>query len=340
MNMEKNRVTVVTVTYGDRWEFLSQVINAVIKDEHLEKLIIVDNASSNKDKIEKSYNNNLEKIIVIRNEKNIGSAGGFNQALAKARETHCDYVLLLDDDNVPEDGFVNNFIGTMKFFKNKKVVLLGNRLNLEGNEEFFYHQTIKDDSPRGTFFQIFSFSKFLHFFKILTSKNKNNLKRGPFVPIAPTEGFVYGGSFVPIEAVRKAALPDKELVLYGDDVEYSWNVKNLGYSTYLCASPYIYDVDRTFVKGSHIFGLFEKETKPFKVYYRIRNMVKLSVRHSSQSKIVLFITITIWILGLYILGFFRFGPTLTFFKRVRLIFLAVIAGYSKKTKTPKEAVLP
>ena len=30
-------------------------------------------------------------------------------------------------------------------------------------------------------------------------------------------------------AVREAPLPDASLILYGDDIEYSWGIKKLGY---------------------------------------------------------------------------------------------------------------
>lgn len=338
--MKQSKVAVVTVTYGNRWRFLSKVLDSVVRDIHLEKVVVVDNASTNKKEIEQYVENHPGKVIVIRNEKNIGSAGGFNQSLTKARELDCDYVLLLDDDNVPEDGAIGNFLETLKFFPDNKAVLLGNRFNIPRNEDFFYQRTIKNDSIRGTFFEVLSLPKLMHFLKMFFDLQTKDQHRRLFVPLAPTEAFVYGGAFIPIEAVRKASLPDASLVLYGDDVEYSWNIKKAGYCSYLCASPRIHDVDLTFGKGSHIFGLFLPETKPFKVYYRIRNMVLLSVRHSPQPKPVLFISIALWVLGLFILGLFKVGPTTIFFKRTLLILQAVLAGYFVKMRIPQEAMLP
>lgn len=338
--MTHSKVAVVTVTYGSRWVFLSKVLNSVIDDVHLEKVIILDNASANKEEIERYSENHPGKIVILRNEKNVGSAGGFNQALAEAREISCDFVLLLDDDNVPEKGAMGNFLETLKFFPDNKTVLLGNRFNLPSNEEFFFQQTIKDDSIRGTFFEVFSPSKISHFLKVLFSLGKENVRRGPFVPLAPTEAFVYGGAFIPMEAVKEAALPDASLVLYGDDVEYSWNIKNLGYSSYLCASPRIHDVDLTFGAEYHILGLFLPQTKPFKVYYRIRNMVRLSVRHSSQPKPVLLASIIIWVIGLLMYGMLKTGLGRTYLKRAKLILQAVLTGYFVKMKIPAEAVLP
>lgn len=332
------KVTVATIIFGDRWKFLSQVVVAVMKDPHVTKMVIVDNGSQNEAEIKNGVKEYGDRVVVLRQEKNLGSAGGFAIALEYARDTDCDYVFVLDDDSVPEDGAITSFMEVLRLFPDpKKVVLSGSRFNVLSNKEYFYKPSIPNDSVRGTFFEVFSLKKLTHFLKLFVWRNKKNEKRGPFIPVIPTEGFVYGGSFIPIEAVRKAALPDKSLFLYGDDIEYSWNIKKLGYSTYLCTVPRLYDVDLTFgANGSHIFGQFEKTTPPFRVYYRMRNMVRLSRKHSKQAKWVLFLSIIIWTLGLYILGLIKTGPTRFYFKRVKLIAQAVRAGYDLNANVPAE----
>lgn len=339
MNIDNPKVTVVTVIFGNRWKFLSQVVTVTMKDPHVIKMIIVDNGSENKEEIEKGVKKYGEKIVVLRQEKNLGSAGGFAIGLDYSRGVDCDFVFILDDDSVPEEGSITSFTEILKLFPNQKVVLSGSRFNVLKNKEYFYKPSILDDSARGTFFEVFSFRKFNNFLKLFLWKKKKKEKRGPFIPIIPTEGFVYGGTFLPIEAVREASLPDKSLFLYGDDVEYSWNVKKLGYNTYLCSTPRLCDVDLTFgANNSHIFGQFDSSTAPFRVYYRIRNMVRLSIKHSKQSSLFLFLNIFFWMFGLFILGLFKFGPTAIYFKRVKLMIIAVWAGYFPKSKlaTDKE----
>ena len=330
------RVTVATIVYGDRWKFLSQVVIAVMKDPHVTKMVIVDNGSQNSADIENGVKEYGDRITILRNEKNLGSAGGFSRALEYARDTDCDFVFVLDDDSVPEDGAITLFMETLRLFPDQKVVLCGNRYNLLDNKEYFYKQSILSDQPRGTFFEVFSLKKLAHFLKLFFLRGKKHTKRGPFIPVIPNEGFGYGGAFIPIEAVRNAPLPDKSLFLYGDDIEYSWNIKKLGYSSYLCSLPRIYDVDSTFGSStSHIFGQFDKATSLFKIYYRLRNMVRLSIKHTHQSKPVLFLNIVVWVLGLFILGLFKVGPTLDYFKRIKLMTLAVVAGYRPHSKLAK-----
>lgn len=330
------RVTAVTIMYGDRWKFLSQVVIAVMRDPYITKLVIVDNGSKNKKEIEKGVKEYGDRVTVLCQEKNLGSAGGFAVGLDYARSTDCDFVFILDDDSIPEEGSIMSFMEVLRFFPDRKVVLSGSRDNVLGNKEYFYKPSIPDDSPRGTFFEVFSIKKFINFIKLLDPRKKK-IKRGPFIPIIPTEGFVYGGAFIPIEAVREAALPDASLFLYGDDVEYSWNIKKLGYESYLCSRPRLYDVDLTFGEsGSHLLGQFDSSTLPFKVYYRMRNMVRLSVKHSKQLPPVLFLNVFFWTLGLLILGLFRLGHTKLYWQRAWLIIKAVIAGYFPNLKIARE----
>ncbi len=337
MNTLYPRVTAVTIIFGDRWKFLTQVVTATMKDPHITKLIIVDNGSKNSEEIVNGTKEYGDRVEIIREEKNLGSAGGFHVALARAKDTDCDFVLMLDDDSVPEDGAVTSFMEIMRLFPDQKVVLSGSRFNVLENKEYFYKQSIADDTPHFTFFEVFSFKKLKHFFKLFSWKQKRQIKRGPFIPIIPTEGFVYGGAFIPIDAVRKAELPDKSLFLYGDDIEYSWNIKKLGYSTYLCTIPRLYDVDLSMgSNSSHIFGQFDSQTAPFRVYYRIRNMVRLSRKHSKQGEVELFLNIFFWMLGLYILGLYEYGPTINYFSRIKLMTQAVYAGYNPQSKMGKK----
>lgn len=313
--------------YGDRWKFLSQVVIAVMKDPHVRHLIIVDNGATYPEQIREGVEEYGNRITIVATGKNIGSAGGFSKGIEVARTTDCDFVLLLDDDSVPEDSFVEKFMDVIRLLPDRKVVLSGSRDNVLDNKEHFYKPSISDDRPRGTFFEIFSIRKLLHFIKQF-NLSKKEITRGPFIPIIPTEGFVYGGAFIPVEAVREAPLPDSTLFLYGDDVEYSWNIKNLGYESYLCSRPRLFDVDLTFGEsGSHLFGQFDPSTLPFKVYFRMRNMVRLSIRHSRQLPFVLFLNIFFWTLGLLILGLFKLGPIKFYWQRAWLVVKAVIGGY-------------
>ena len=83
--MNKIKVTVVTIMFGNRWKFLSQTIAAAMKDSHITKMVIVDNGSQNKKEIEEGTKQYGDRIVILRQEKNLGSAGGFAAGLINGR---------------------------------------------------------------------------------------------------------------------------------------------------------------------------------------------------------------------------------------------------------------
>lgn len=319
-----NKVAVITVTYGKRWEFLSQVINSVINEISLSKLIIIDNASLNKKEIDKCVGQNNEKITLIRNEKNEGSAGGFAQGIVCARALDCDYILFLDDDNVA-DNAIPKFLEIIKSHDNK-TVLCGNRSSLGAVQDIFLHPE-KYQSHKNTFFDIFSFEKINNLFSIVVNKKSRN---DNIHKIVEAKSFAYGGCFLSKQAIIDSPLPDKSLWTYGDDIAYSWGVIDKGYKCLACFDIHIKDVDFTFSeadKNSHITGLLLPEVSDLKVYYRMRNAVRISYQYSKQYKIILIISIIIWYLGLltiFLIKERKFGVFQI--RRAKLIAMAFYRG--------------
>ncbi len=163
----------------------------------------------------------------------------------------------------------------------------------------------------------------------------------PFVPIVPLEAFVTGGSFLPIEAVREAPLPDGSLFIYGEDLEYSWRIIRLGYAAYVCARPRIIDIDMTFPEeGGHIFGLFDPAFALYKVYYRTRNAVIISRRNTRQWAPVLLANVILRTLGLLLIGLGTMGPTRAYFARARVMLDAVRDGYRDTREVPSYIKAP
>jgi GT2 family glycosyltransferase len=330
------KVTVLTVTYGDRWKYLSQVVESVIHDLHLERFIIVDNGLHDRHELDKLKELHGEKIDIIGTGKNIGSAGGFALGLEHARTVACDFVLMLDDDNVPEPNALRIYVDNYASIAGRHMIL-GFRPDIQ--DESIFRSPPEHEHLKYTFFDVWSWEKLEKFLKRLFG-NKASLGERSYHHVVRTKGFVYGGAFLPIEAVKDCPLPDKDLVLYGDDVEYSWGVLDHGYHSYLCDRPIIRDVDMSFEQGDHILGLFNPSTKPFKVYYRIRNMVRISLRNSSQSAFALHSSVIIWTTGLILLGLFKSGPVPTTLSRIKLIIQAVYGGYAKSARVPSIAKLP
>ncbi len=337
--MSEIKVTVVTVVYGKRWPLLRQVADACLVDERYSKFIIVDNGCADVKEMDEYVASYGDRVIILRQEQNIGYSGAISQGLTKARETDCDFVFVLDDDSVPEENAIDHFMTNLNILGDRKVILVGNRVDVPGNRDIFTSRPLQDNPPRGTLFEVFSFKKIKNTIRlVLGHQPKNDY---PFIPIVPTEAFVTGGTFLPIEVVRTVDVPDASMFIYGEDLDYAWRIRKLGYQSYACSRPIIHDIDMTFPNyGDHIFGLFNPATPAYKVYYRMRNAVRISVRHSDQSRLVLILNVIVWYFGLCLMGLYKWGLSATFFSRARLVAVALYTGFVPSTKIPSAVVTP
>src|SRR5438046_390125 len=95
----KYKVCVLTLTYANRWQFLEQVLKRVLSFAPVTQVVIVNNAALyNVEEYAGQLNDN--RITVLNNAENLGSAGGYKQAIEYAyQQTDADMVWLLDDDN-------------------------------------------------------------------------------------------------------------------------------------------------------------------------------------------------------------------------------------------------
>ena len=156
--MKDPRVVAMAVVHGSRWNMLEKVLEATLKDSRVINFIIVDNLCLDRQKMDNFASDFVGRVIILRQEKNIGYSGAISKGLEKARSIDCDYVFLLDDDSVPEDGFLDFFINNLKLFKDKKIILSANRINISAYDTFFHTQPKINTVVSGSNFEIFSFS--------------------------------------------------------------------------------------------------------------------------------------------------------------------------------------
>jgi GT2 family glycosyltransferase len=276
---------VVTVTYGNRFHLLKQVVDRALA-EGVTKVIVVDNNSvpESRDKL-KAYEQELgnNKIKVLYLDDNYGSAGGFKRGLEEAyNDYECEYIWLLDDDNVPQkDSLIvleNFWKGIKKKDKNEKISLLSYR-----KDRIAYKEAIMTNNPdlvlgrKNSFlgFHIVDLPKKV--IKVTKKKlglktfiENQNIKSGK-VSVAP-----YGGMFFHRNIIDTIGYPNEEFYLYADDHEWSYKIKKNGGNIYLILDSLVDDIDTS-------WNLKEKAVSPFfyflnagsdlRVYYTIRNRV-------------------------------------------------------------------
>lgn len=99
INIKKNNICGIIVTYNIGENYLDNFNS--LKNQ-VDKIVIIDNNSCKKtlNIILKIKNNNPNKVILIKNNKNFGLAKAQNQGIEYAIKNNYDWVLLLDHDSL------------------------------------------------------------------------------------------------------------------------------------------------------------------------------------------------------------------------------------------------
>jgi GT2 family glycosyltransferase len=320
------KVCAVIVTYGERFHLLKQVMDACYK-EGVSKIIVVDNNSSKSSKIElKKYEKeNKDKLKVIYLNENTGSAGGYKRGLEEGYKCNeCEYILLLDDDNlIIEDsmnkvGYLINYLESL----DKNFMLSFFRGEREDN-----NRIIKEGWIKGYKSNNFNGLNFLYALKNKFIKSKKNNLINLF-PLQPIEVAAMGGTFFHKSILEKLGYPDEDFYLYADDHDFTYRFTKSGGHIFLCSELKLEDIDSTTIsdEGKEI-GFFDEEFPEFKMYYQVRNHTYFS-KNFINNKILFYGNMIVYLL-LYFKKILK-TPKKLFFRRYSLLLRAINDGLSNK----------
>lgn len=285
----KKNVFALIVTYSDRFKFLKQVVDSCF-EVGVKKVFIVDNNSkeNSKIKLQQLEENNKDKISVIYLDENIGSSGGYKIGLQKITTNEdCDFIWLLDDDNVPQ----NNSLNELKIFwnslnindKSSNVSLLSFRKDRE-----VYREAILKNYPNLVLGEKNSFlgfhlsnlpHKIIDFFIAKKSKKKSipsDILNSGLVTVAP-----YGGMFFNKKLIANIGYPNEKFFLYADDHEWSYRITKNNGSIYLVLSSELTDIDTSWNIKKDRKTIFSNiaNGNHFRIYYSVRNRVFFERTH-------------------------------------------------------------
>jgi hypothetical protein len=102
-------IGVIIVNYNGK-NFINSCIRSALLSSYPNCLIIVvDNASadSSVESLENEFGN---KIVLIKNERNLGFSGGNNIGIQYALNNNCDFVLLLNNDTEIDKNLISNMV--------------------------------------------------------------------------------------------------------------------------------------------------------------------------------------------------------------------------------------
>lgn len=268
-------ICVLIVTYSNRWQFLEQVLRRVITLENVTNVVVVDNASAYS--VSSScLELNDERISVITNAENLGSAGGYKAGLRYfVQKTEADFVWLLDDDNQPAQNALQKLLEAWEHIPgvtDRKALFSLRpdrkqhvRIAQGENANRFY---LVENSFMG--FNLFRVP-FNQYYKLRDKfKKAEALKEKTPVPFAP-----YGGMFFHRKLVDLIGYPDERFFVYADDSEFTYRVTQQGGTIWLISGSKITDIDKSY--GISYVRRFWRsiylDLWSFRTYYQVRNSV-------------------------------------------------------------------
>jgi GT2 family glycosyltransferase len=295
----KYKVCVVTVTYGDRQRFLDQVIARVLSFAQVANLIVVNNASIH------PMVNTDERVTVLNNAENEGSAGGYHKGIKYAFEnTDCDFIWLLDDDNMPEEGCLDKLLeqwDTIPAADNKKALfcLRDDRKThvkiARGDDPMRYY--LVPDNFLG--FNVFRIA-YNQYRKFADKLNKSTAyKEQVTMPYVP-----YGGLLMHRQLVAEIGYPNEALYLYVDDSEYSYRITQNGGTIWLVPTCRVVDIDKSqginYKKRQFHSQLLDEWS--FRTYYHIRNRIYFYSRVAIRNKFMFAVNKALYLTFLRLIG--------------------------------------
>lgn len=283
-----SNVAFVMVTYGDRIGFVAKAINPILNSTRA-TIIIVSNGL-NGQVLEKLKLNFLsfiqdDRLIIVENEYNEGSAGGYYIGLSKALSIDKEYTFLLDDDNRLSEAAlyllsdkIRQPIHTAYACYRCDRAYMTNIINGMSADKVF---------PSRNSFVGFSFSRLIN--KLFVSNpffNANKSIDASYqLKWAP-----YGGLLFKTAWLNDIGLPRKDYFLYADDTEFTYRLKNT-YGLELEPNIAIEDLEKSWNVATkrNLFSRLLLDGENWKVYYSVRNQAHFdfNIYRSSKFKVLI-----------------------------------------------------
>ncbi len=196
-------VCAVVVTCN-RKELLAECLDALIGQSHpVARVLVVDNASTDGTS-ELLAEWTSDRVVHVRLPENLGGAGGFAAGVEAGRAQPCEWLWLMDDDAEPRPDALERMLSAAPARDPRTVALCPQVVYASGG---------LDANQRG------------HFRRRLRPLAEAEYVAGHH-PVLGFTSFV--GSLIRTAAARALAPPRADFFVWGDDVEYSLRLRQLG----------------------------------------------------------------------------------------------------------------
>ncbi|MFN3661084.1 MAG: glycosyltransferase, partial [Brevinematales bacterium] len=269
------------------------------------------------------------RLSLLSLRENRGSAGGYKAGLEKiVKEIPCDYILFLDDDNLPPKGFLEKLRGLTLYFHDfpspyalicyRPIFPISTEYILEGCDFSYKYNAFASNNLLKNFLK-----KTQKIFRFLFKKRTSAISQSSFSPLRRIDMAPYGGFFISRDFLSLIGYPREDFILYLDDLEYTFRLTDQGGYIFLCSEIPIQDLDSSHDTKSKTYWILQPDLSEFKLYYYLRNATYW-YSHTFKTNCFLYtINMFLWFLRLFLSGIFH---PLILFRRLPLILRAIRDG--------------
>lgn len=249
------KVCAIVVTFN-RLELLKEcVMKLESSDSHLNHILVFNNNSTDgTDKWLNLISENNDKFIIVNNDANLGGAGGFSKAIEIATElTNDEFLWVMDDDTMPYEDALSGLLEATNVVSNNFGFLCS---YVEWNDGTPVNMPVLNGKS---------------WFELL-NEQLIRVDRATFVSV-----------LIKTQKVEELGLPASDMVIWGDDSEYTNRLSNSAPS-YLVPRSIVHH--KTPVKVTDVNIITDDINRIHRYYYSYRNALVVARLYSSRKKVV------------------------------------------------------
>lgn len=222
------KISIIIINFNgekDTRECLESLMQ-IKHDSFILDTILVDNSTENKISISETEYKKIN-LKIIFNSQNLGFSGGNNVGIRYALKTKANYVLLLNNDTLVEEDFLNKLIEFSE--KNDKAGLIVPKIYFASGYEFH-----KDKYKKEELGKVFWYAGGIMDWKNVLGKHRgvDEVDHGQYDHVQETD-FASGCCvLIKKEVFEKIGLLDGDYFLYYEDNDFSQKAKKAGFKIY------------------------------------------------------------------------------------------------------------
>lgn len=249
-------VAVVILNFNGR-DYLERFLPTVIKNSNPYEVIVADNASTD-DSIN-FLKENYPDLRLIEISKNLGYAGGYNEALKNVKS---DFYVLLNSDVETTHDWIDPVVNLMR--ENEKIVACQPKIKSYHHKEYFEYA-----GAAGGFIDYLGYPFCRG--RIFSNLEKDRGQYDDNIPVFWATGACL---FVKSQAFHELGGLDDKFFAHMEEIDFCWRAKNHGYQIYYCGESTVY----------HVGGGTLQAESPFKTYLNFRNNWLLLFKNLSKEE--------------------------------------------------------